>query len=186
MKTAPHQEKYQPSPEREEKLRFCVAALDKILEIPGSPGLQEELFRAIVWIVSEIDGKFATRYRSREALAAPAGTVQHEHVVPMRQLWAIIRQKHMSPARLLPLVTACVVTREEHRRLTAHDRLPDAEFGWLRYAKCRIPVMDLLEQRELAAADLQKLNEPLEDAVHGIRRATAGEDHGQPGPNAGG
>ena len=172
MKTPPHHEAYVPAPERDEKLQFCVKALENILSIPGGADVKEELFRAVVWIVAEIDGKFTTRYRSRDAREAPAGSVQHEHVFPMRDLWAIA-QGHMSPAQLLPLVTACVVTRDEHRKLSAYDRLPSAQFGWMRYTECKIQVVDMLEYRDLNMDDFKKLNAALAEAIRVVRRAAA-------------
>lgn len=169
LKTPPHCEKYALSPERDTKLQFCVTALEKILDVPGCPDLKEDLFRAVVWIVSELDGKYTTRYRSRAALEAPAGTVQHEHVVPMRDLWALVNGP-LKPAQLLPQITACVVTRDEHRKLTACDRRPGAPFGWMRYADCKIPVVDMQEQRDLRPNDLQAMNALLEQAFRTIRR----------------
>jgi hypothetical protein len=169
MKTAPHHDTYKSSPERDEKLRFCVAVLEKILEIPGSPELKEELFRSIVWLVSEIDGKYTTRFRSRAALEAPAGSVQHEHVVPMRKLWEIVVQKCMGPAQLLPLVAACVVTRDEHRKLTAYDRSSDGQFGWMRYSQCQIPVVDMLEKHDVTMDEFKQMNAPLAEAFRATR-----------------
>ena len=169
MKTPPHHEKFVPSPERDEKLRFCVTALEKILEIPGGGEIKEDLFRAVVWIVSELDGKFTARFRSRSALEAPAGTVQHEHVFPMKDLWALVRGP-VRPAQLLPLVAACVVTRDEHRRLSAYDRNPNARFGWLRYMECQIPVVDMLAQRDVSTKEFQDMNAPLESAFRAIRK----------------
>lgn len=169
LKAAPHHGPYLPSPERAEKLKFCATALEKILAIPGGWEVKEELFRAVVWIVSELDGKYTTRFRSKAALEAPAGTVQHEHVFPMKDLWAIA-QGRMKPAELLPLVAACVVTRDEHRKLSAYDRSPDAKFGWYRYIACKIPVEDMETGKELSQADLQKMNAALDEAFRAACR----------------
>lgn len=170
MKKPPHHEAYVPAPGRDEKLRFCVAALEKILEIPGGDEVKEELFRALVWIVSEIDGKFTPRFRSRASLEAPAGTVQHEHVFPMRQLWDIVSKKGMKPEKLVPLITACVVTRDEHRTLSAYDRNPDAKFGWHRYAACKIPVVDMTTGSDVQPGEFQRMNDALDGAFRAIHK----------------
>lgn len=169
MKSAPHHGGYVASPERDEKIKFCAVALEKILAIPGGWEIKEGLFRSIIWAVSEVDGKYTTRFRSKAALEAPSGSVQHEHVFPMKDLWAIV-QGRMKPAQLLPLVAACVVTRDEHRKLSAYDRNPDAGFGWHRYIACKISVVDLTTGEVLSASELQKMNAVLDEAFRAARR----------------
>lgn len=104
---------------------------------------RRKMLNQLVWYATEKDGKYTTRFRSREALrlqrelgrTVAVRHLAHEHVVP-RQL--VIDQLIADPdaaAEVLVSAVACVVTREEH------DRLPDGQ-GWERYEAAGIEVVD--------------------------------------------
>jgi hypothetical protein len=104
---------------------------------------RRKLLNQVVWYATESEGKYTTRFRSREALRLQAELgrteaarhLAHEHVVP-RQL--LIDRLIAEPGRapeILAFAVACVVTREEH------SRLPDGD-GWERYEAAGIEVVD--------------------------------------------
>lgn len=91
------------------------------------------------------NGKYGTRYRSRDALhVSDPESLEHEHVYPRK--WLIDRMLESPEAVELILTTfalACTVTSDEHRRLRAAERAnPDVE-GWARYHAAGVEVTDL-------------------------------------------
>ncbi len=173
-----HQRPYVPCKSYDERLAFAVGAMEAIYQLNGpfdlKRELREKLFRSVAWILSECDGKYTTRYRSTLALQAPNGAVQHEHVFPITQLYFLSRHG-LSLKDALSLCSACVVTKDEHTRLSACDRLPDKPLGWKRYVAAGIQVMDMLENRLLTPEEMESKTQLFEQAMHNARFVGDGE-----------
>lgn len=106
------------------------------------------MLKEVLWLITEADGKYSTRFRSKEvvrlARQQPGSQVaiQHEHVFPRavvaRDIIARESEFRRFPKRLDKLLddmVGCIVTVEEHTRLL------DGESGWGRYK--RVPVLDM-------------------------------------------
>jgi hypothetical protein len=147
---------WRPHPERE--LRLDSAA--RIAEFAvGTAELYEahrnELLSLAVWKATELDGKWDTRYRSREVVRGVVGTpINHEHVVPRLALRAA--------------AVSCLVTTEEHARL---GRVAPPTFGWQRYVLSGIQVFDMADNEPL---DLASADEDLRAAL-GVLDGTGGK-----------
>ena len=106
------------------------------------------MLKEVLWWISEADGKYAARYRSKAvvelARANPNSTekVQHEHVFPRAKVAdELIRRapELLDNLReleaILDSTVGCVVLASEHRKLN------DKAEGWRRYAN--VPVWDM-------------------------------------------
>jgi hypothetical protein len=116
-------------------LAELVVASDKLLNRHRKKILSE-----ILWLISEANGKYSTRFRSAEvvrlAIEEPNSPtkIQHEHVYPrkrviediLRRRDALI-QDSRSLGAILDKTVGCVVTHEEHRSLS------NSADGWERY-----------------------------------------------------
>ncbi|HSK96390.1 MAG TPA: hypothetical protein VK891_07230 [Euzebyales bacterium] len=109
--------------------------------------LTHELYRWTGWGES---GKADVRYIS-EGVRTHLGpvVVDHEHVHTLRTL----KQRLLAGEDVDDVMrdaVACVVTREEHRRLTRFDR---SATGWQRYARAGVRVWDRTAGDWLTLAD---------------------------------
>ena len=108
---------------------------------------RKKMLKEVLWLISEVDGKYTTRYRSAEVVRLARDKpccderIQHEHVYPraevadrlLRERKALLRAPGELD-KLLDQTVACVVTKVEHGKLkTGH--------GWARYTE--VPVLDM-------------------------------------------
>jgi hypothetical protein len=106
------------------------------------PAQRREVLSLALWFATEADGKYRLRYRSVKAQQLSREDrrlLRHDHVVTRKQL---IEAMIKDPERTEEIVRgafACVVTDEEHRRLTA---LGETHQGWDRYIAAGIDVFD--------------------------------------------
>lgn len=101
---------------------------------------RRKLMSEALWWISEADGKYSTRYRTKDvydlANSRDGGTtkIQHEHVYPrkevIKELLSNSERYLANPAeleRVLNDTVGCVVTASQHHSLRKGAR------GWLRY-----------------------------------------------------
>ena len=101
---------------------------------------KKKILSEVLWLISEADGKYSTRFRSAEVVRlanqdpGSSTRIQHEHVFPRKGITERILKdvEHFlqHPAELdalLESTVACVVTADEHRDLD------NSEEGWARY-----------------------------------------------------
>jgi hypothetical protein len=150
----------------------AVYAIDGPFDLKGE--MRERVFKEIAWMLTEHDGKYTTRYRSVAALEAQQADVQHEHVFPRRQLYHLSRHG-LSFRDVFGYCLGCVVTKEEHSRLSAQDRRPGAAMGWKRYLSAGIQVMDMLENRVVTQAEMEAWTAPYEKAMRNSKFCGDGE-----------
>jgi hypothetical protein len=102
------------------------------------------LLSVAVWKYTEADGKWNTRHRSRAAVCVDdIGKLNHEHVYSRKWLRLRMLEQPDRHRELMALAVGCVVTREEHVRLTAQERTRPDLIGWDRYTELGIDVVDL-------------------------------------------
>lgn len=109
---------------------------------------RKKILKELLWWISEADGKYTTRYRSKAvvdlATKNPDSSekIQHEHVFPRakvaddllnRRSELLVDKNELE--RILDGTVGCVVLASEHRQL---DNKAE---GWKRYAK--ITVLDM-------------------------------------------
>lgn len=107
------------------------------------PKHKRKILSEVQWLISEVDGKYRTRFRSKQvvdlARTSPRSLerIQHEHVISRKEITARLLANPNDASMILDQVTACVVTKDEHNRLRGRG------IGWPRYREARIEVYDI-------------------------------------------
>ena len=102
---------------------------------------RKKMLSEVLWLISEADGKYSTRYRSVEVVRLASKEpnsstkIQHEHVFPRKKITERILQNPALLDQLLSETVACVVTEQEHKCLK------NSKEGWQRYEE--VPVYDM-------------------------------------------
>jgi hypothetical protein len=92
---------------------------------------KRDVINMVLWKITEARGKYTTRHRSAGAIAAPKGTkLHHEHVTTRKDLVSAIMNEPSRARELLSTAIGCVVTIEEHQRLTEITRKQPDLRGW--------------------------------------------------------
>ena len=104
---------------------------------------KRELLSICLWKLSEVEGgKHGTRFQSEAAVGAPRRELAHEHVFERAKLVSALLASPNDIDAVVSKAVGCLVTRQEHKRLTHVSRTnPQAE-GWERYALAGIKVLD--------------------------------------------
>lgn len=134
--------------ERTQSIRVLVRALcDPDLRV-----LQQDrsfLLNMALWRLTEFGRtnrlKYGIRYRSRQVVDGPSAAITHEHVVPRKWIVGALLQHPSYADDFLKCAVACVVTKDEHVRLSRVDR-NGSFFGWERYVVADIEVLDAAER----------------------------------------
>jgi hypothetical protein len=128
---------------RADSRRESATALIKMLLANNTPKAAEhiqDLIDTLLWRITEADGKYNTRYRTSGAIdCSDKSQLRHEHVCQRsRMITLLMNAKPEEVDGILKDAVGCVVTRDEHTRLKAFDQ----EYGWERYRKAGLRVMD--------------------------------------------
>ena len=124
--------------------RKSATTLIKVLLKSNSPevlpGHIRELLDAMLWKITEADGKYKTRHQSLGAFqCGDKKLLRHEHVYPKEQMIkALLKATPEQVDGILETAVGCTVTLDEHFRLHKFDE----EDGWERYRKAGIAVTD--------------------------------------------
>lgn len=152
---ATHQKRW-AEPEKYEAV--IKAATATAIYAARSPALDDlpryrvELLHNVIWLVTVApSGKFATRYRSRGAVADPYAALRHEHVYTRRALVEDLLDASPEDVEqiLRSRAIGCTLTKAEHDLITPFD---NTEKGWTRYAKAGVVVIDMLTGQTLNTA----------------------------------
>ena len=134
---------YQEHPDRDRRRASAVALAEFAAT---SPALDAEHRRKTLslalWFATEADGKYKLRFRSAEARElgpSDRRQLRHEHVQTRKQLIDEIVAEPSRAREIVLSALACVVTDNEHQRLTAVSE--DIQ-GWDRYIVAGVDVYD--------------------------------------------
>jgi len=152
-------------------LNGAIFAVDAVFQTDAPLSVKRALFDTACWLVSERYGKYKTRYRSEGSLVASKNELRHEHIIPRAQLWFVARRT-MSVSDALRACEACVVTKEEHSRLHAVEEA----YGWERYAKAGIMVIDSSSGDPVPRSRLIKMSAPFKKAFREARFVGDGQE----------
>lgn len=132
-----------PIPSEEEIIESATTAIEGVLTLPIQERHKRDLINGMLWKLTEARGKYTTRCRSQGLLDAPKGTkLQHEHVTTRKQLVDTVLKDPTRAREIAATAVACVVTKEEHERLTRISREQPHLTGWQRYDAAGIDVID--------------------------------------------
>jgi hypothetical protein len=113
------------------------------------PAHRRKVLSSVQWMISKVDGKYSTRYRSEIvveiARSEPTSKtkINHEHVFTRKYIIQQLLANPQSSDQLLDQVIACVVTKDEHDRLST---ISTDLVGWGRYTQAGITVIDMLDR----------------------------------------
>jgi len=125
-----------------ERRRSAMRAAKAILGLDLYLAHKRELLSVCIWKITEADGKYTTRFRTRGSLTADRTELQHEHVCERRVLIEELLASPHAADSILERAIGCVATTAEHRSLTTLSRnRPDLD-GWDRYREAGIEVVD--------------------------------------------
>lgn len=102
---------------------------------------KKRMLNHALWEISIARGNFVPEFRSNSVLMGAKGTkIQRDHVFKRKQLVQDVLSQRERLGMILGRVIHCVVTEDEHARLT---NVPDSIDGWERYrfAKIEVPNM---------------------------------------------
>ncbi|MCD4666814.1 hypothetical protein K8R47_03320 [archaeon] len=122
------------------KLEDIYKTAEAIWKLEINSKLKKELFDILIWKITEINGKYNTKYRSEGALGVKdVKQLHHEHVMTRKKSKEKLESAKSIEEikKILDNLQACIVTREEHKKL---DNKID---GWERYKKAGIKVFDV-------------------------------------------
>jgi len=114
------------------------------------PQMRDRVLKEVLWFVTEVPGKYATRYRSVAAwelqrkskrVADWVSLVAHEHVWTRATCHVRLLCAPDAEAieAVINVLQGCVVTRSEHQRLKPFDATRE---GWARYIAADVAVID--------------------------------------------
>jgi len=134
-------------PTESDVLESAITLVEATLRLDILDTHKRDVINGMLWKITEARGKYTTRFRSTGACNI-TGTekLQHEHVFPRKVLIAAIMTEPERARELLQSAVACVVTAEEHRRLTEATRKAPQLRGWERYAAAGITIIDTDKQ----------------------------------------
>jgi len=137
--------------EADKRLSSAKLLAETIAGLPAYEAHKRELLSVCLWKVTEAEGpsKYAIRYRSRGALGAAPEVLRHEHVLQRRRLVDRMLAEPIRAGEIALEAIGCVVTKEEHDRLTAVSRArPDLD-GWARYRAAGVQIVDTTTGEEI-------------------------------------
>ncbi len=110
------------------------------------PQHRNKFLSSVQWMISEANGKYATRYRTETVIDLAKNQpwtdtkVNHEHVYTRRHIIKLLLANPSESDQILEQVVACIVTTHEHHKLSA---IPAGVVGWDRYSQAKIVVIDM-------------------------------------------
>lgn len=126
--------------ENEKKETYLNSIKNNILAILAAKSEKhhkKDLLDICIWQITEIDGKYNTRYRSEGAMDKQnCNELRHEHVYQRKHLIERLLEGD-NIDKVISDATACIVTKAEHGKLS------DTLIGWERYKYANIRVFDL-------------------------------------------
>src|SRR5712672_2478450 len=136
---------FKPHPKYKEH-RHSAVTLIKYLLAKNRPdalrGHYQELLDTLLWKITEAEcsNKYKTRFQTQGAVNRKGETnLRHEHVFQRSRMIELLEKAAPHEVDdILKDAIGCTVTVEEHARLSKFDD----EYGWGRYRKARITVID--------------------------------------------
>ncbi len=126
-----------PMPTEAEIIESVTIAIEGCLQLPIFERHKRDVISGLLWKITEARGKYETRYRSRGSMESGA-KLRHDHVFTRKDITDRIIAEPERAREILRDAIACVVTVEEHERLT---RIGETMRGWARYTEAGIEVI---------------------------------------------
>jgi hypothetical protein len=123
-------------------LQLRLGSLKNVIEFLRGCDLPEDskkrMLNHAIWEITKALGDFTPEFRSRGVIEGSVGAkIEREHVYKRKRIVADILCKQESLESVLSRVIHCVVTKEEHDKLSS---VPVTEDGWSRYKLAGVEV----------------------------------------------
>jgi hypothetical protein len=137
---------FKPHPHAEARRRSAVALIKYLLAEKKPEVLSvhyREVIGILLWKITEAESpKHKTRFKSKGAMeCVDKAKLHHDHVFQRKRMIAALEKA--APHEIDDILNSaigCTVTVEEHLLLSQFEE----EYGWERYRKARIVVIDTL------------------------------------------
>ena len=133
-----------PKAEADARRRSIAQLMRVVIGISDPEILDEQKLQVLdtlLWKYTEADGKHNTPFRSTGVLENPDAEVQPEHVFTRSHLkHLLLTSRPEDVDRILQDAVGCLVTVEEHDKLSVHD---GKAIGWQRYDLAEVNWTDL-------------------------------------------
>jgi hypothetical protein len=139
---------FTPHADAADRTRSAIALTKVLLAVKDNPEILpqhlNELLRILMWKTTQAESSsHKTRFQSQDALKfRDKGKLRHDHVFQCVKMRAELLANPQRTDEILETAVGCTVTLAEHDRLHHFD----AEYGWERYRKAGIVVMDTSKQ----------------------------------------
>ena len=135
---------YVPAVDIDMHLSEIAVLLDSLRKLPLDGKRQKRILKQAIWEVAYATGnmqsRFLGRYRSELVVQNIGLKLERDHVHQMANLLQELLRQDCDLQSIIQRSECCIITREEHLRLTA---LPKAIDVWERYRQAGIVVMDM-------------------------------------------
>ena len=123
-------------------MESVLTTIKAILKLDIEKGHKKIFLSRCLWMLSEVDGKYTTRYKSENSIGKSKGDVHHEHVFERKRLGEMLLKSSGNVKKIIKQSVGCVVTRTEHKKLDQVCRKNPRLTGWQRYKAAGIKVFD--------------------------------------------
>lgn len=145
-----HSKPYIEPSDLHEQLQDVVSVLKSLSALNVNLPLKKRMLVHAIWEVNQASGSFKSRYRSLEVIKGSGVAIQRDHVFQKK---ALVERLLLEPHNVEDVVQSalsCVVTKEEHEKLTQYSRVHPEVDGWARYQNAGITVYDMLTGTKLS------------------------------------
>lgn len=136
---------FKPHPQSERRKRSAIILIKYLLRQKNPDVLavhRRELLSILLWKITLAESsKCKARLRTQRAMSSSKKSkLEHDHVFQRARMIAILEKAALQEVDcILKNAVGCVVTKEEHARLSHFDKRYDS---WDRYRKARLTVID--------------------------------------------
>jgi hypothetical protein len=152
-----HKKLHVEPPDLRKQFQDIATLIDALLKLDISKPVKRRMLNHAIWEVNQAQGRFSDRYRSSTAISNVGVEIQRDHVFQKKILIDSLLQNTQDVNSVLRKATCCVISREEHTRLTRHRKEMQVD-GWLTYIGCGIVVHDMSTGKPLTDDDLAILD----------------------------
>jgi len=142
--TASHKALFKPSANMESELNDVVRLITSVLSLDINVVIKKRMLNHAIWEVAYATGNFKGRYRSQGVIDRVGIEIQRDHVHQKKDTVGRLLKGQTSVEQAVRDTIHCVVTREEHLRLSDYSKLNPEVDGWNRYNNIGIVVHDML------------------------------------------
>ncbi len=117
--------------------------ITSILLLEINLAIKRRMLNHAIWEVAYATGDFKGRYRTQGVLGEVGIKIQRDHVFQKKDIVEQLLTGQVTVEQAVTNAIHCVVTEEEHRRLSDYSKLNPNIDGWSRYSDIGVVVYDM-------------------------------------------